>query len=269
MGNFINGYQFFRNFPLTDDSKIQTVGYDDFRHVAPVTHARMQSFYTWHLVLRGSGYLELNGQSYNVRAGEMFFCSPGMQMRYFPTEDNPWAYVWFSLSDITACGMEFFGSPIAVRRIPSFEIVKERLETLISTLSKRNGGQYLALSVFYELIDLCAEEKPPAEMDTIRQMIDDNVMLVQFSIEQLCRDVGISHSHLLRLFKKTYGTTLVNYCFKKRIAHARELLVSTDLSVQSIAYSCGFSDPVHFMKSFKKETGVTALFYRKLHRVSI
>ncbi len=269
MEKFIEAYQFFRNFPITDDSKLQTVGYDDFKHVAPVTHARMQSFYTWHLVVRGSGYLELNGKSYNVHAGEMFFCSPGMQMRYFPKEDDPWAYVWFSLNDITACCMEFFHDPVAVRPIPDFAYVYERLRTLLEDLSLRGGGQYLALSAFYDIADRCLEEKPPAELETVRQMIDDNVMLVQFSIEQLCRDVGISHSHLLRLFKQTYGTTLVNYCLKKRLAHARELLVSTELSVQSIAYSCGFSDPVHFMKTFKKETGLTALFYRKFHRVSL
>ena len=60
--------------------------------------------------------------------------------------------------------------------------------------------------------------------------------------------------------------TLINYVIKKRVMYACELLETTDLSVTAVALSCGFSDILHFMKIFKRETGTTALEYRNKHK---
>ena len=49
----------------------------------------------------------------------------------------------------------------------------------------------------------------------------------------------------------------------KRIELACELLENSDLSVRSVAHSCGFSDEIHFMKTFKSRTGMTAAEYRR------
>ncbi|MBQ8793630.1 MAG: helix-turn-helix transcriptional regulator [Clostridia bacterium] len=73
----------------------------------------------------------------------------------------------------------------------------------------------------------------------------------------------MSHAHLLRLFKKEYGITPIKYIINKRIELACELLKTTDLSVSSVAFSCGFSDEIHFMKTFKKLIGKSALNYKR------
>ena len=52
---------------------------------------------------------------------------------------------------------------------------------------------------------------------------------------------------------------------KAKTAKAKELLVSTELSVYEISEKCGYDSPTHFMKQFKSETGMTALQYRKGH----
>ena len=96
-------------------------------------------------------------------------------------------------------------------------------------------------------------------------MIDGSFTLPSFSIDQLCRDAGISHAQLLRRFKKAYGTTVIAYVVRKRIEHACELLEATDLPVYSVAFSCGFADEIHFMKTFKAQTGLSATAYRRLH----
>ena len=68
---------------------------------------------------------------------------------------------------------------------------------------------------------------------------------------------------LLRLFKEEYGRTVRRYLIEKRLAYACELLENSDMPVCSVALSCGFSDEIHFMKSFKKQYGMTATEYRK------
>ena len=98
-------------------------------------------------------------------------------------------------------------------------------------------------------------------------MIDAGFTMPSFRVESLCADTGFSHAQLLRLFKKNYGETPMHYLIEKRMELAKELLEETALPVCSVAYSCGYSDELHFMKCFKRYTGMTALAYRKARSV--
>ena len=52
------------------------------------------------------------------------------------------------------------------------------------------------------------------------------------------------------------------FLMKFRITKAAELLYNTDLPISNIAYSCGYSDPLAFSKTFKKIKGVSPKEYR-------
>ena len=55
----------------------------------------------------------------------------------------------------------------------------------------------------------------------------------------------------------------LNEVFKNRIAKAVELLQLTKLPIESIAISCGYSDPMVFSKAFRQEKTVSPSAYRK------
>lgn len=48
-----------------------------------------------------------------------------------------------------------------------------------------------------------------------------------------------------------------------RISYAEILLQTTTFSMESIAEACGYSNPVHFFRQFKKIKGITPAKYRK------
>ena len=52
---------------------------------------------------------------------------------------------------------------------------------------------------------------------------------------------------------------LTNY----RLTQAAELLAITDISIESVALSCGYSDPLVFSKAFKAKNGITPSQYRR------
>ena len=108
-----------------------------------------------------------------------------------------------------------------------------------------------------------SDRRPRTAISAVRELIDESFAVTDFKIEKLCLDSGFSHSQLLRLFKNEYGRTIRDYLIDKRLERARTLLETTELSVYSIAVSSGFSDEVHFMKSFKRHFGVTASEYRR------
>lgn len=265
MGKFITQPKFVRHFPVTVESCISHVGYNDFSVVKPAYAFRVQTLYTLHIVLSGRGTLEIGGKTYRINAEEMFFIPPGVAMRYFPDPDAPWEYVWFVLKgDIARHYGQLLGFSLGapVRSCQYFHKIRNALGGLFDAL-ERGGGYFSALSCLYALMDICTSYAPRTGIRVVKEQIDESFALPEFNINQLCLDTGISHAHLLRLFKQAYGCTIKKYVTDKRMDLACELLLTTDLSVKSVAYSCGFSDEIHFMKTFKKEKGISALQFRK------
>ena len=269
MDAFIEKMQFVRHFPSEEDSFIRTVGYDNFLAVKPLYAFRMQSFYTWHFILSGSGILEIGGRVYSVAQGQMFFIPPGEIMRYYPDKDTPWDYVWFSLTgDMAAKYGRLLGFSVnsPVKSMQYFQGVRRRLQKLFATLVEENGGVFSVLSAFYGILELCTSDAAPSGIQAVKRYIDESFTLPGFCVEQLCYDAGLSHAQLLRLFRSAYGMTVIKYVINKRITLACELLTTTDMSVGSVALSCGFSDEPHFMRTFKQRVGISALQYRKKHK---
>jgi YesN/AraC family two-component response regulator len=82
------------------------------------------------------------------------------------------------------------------------------------------------------------------------------------SIDDICRDLYINKYYLTHLFKDAMGVPPLKYMITKRITLAKELLSTTDLSVEEVALKCGYSDVTYFIKVFKKAEGITPIEYK-------
>lgn len=82
------------------------------------------------------------------------------------------------------------------------------------------------------------------------------------SLKELAKENNVSSNYLSGLFKKENGVTLTEYVNSKRIEHAKHLLKSTNLQIQTIAQHCGIFDLHYFCRIFKKMTGKTPSAYR-------
>ena len=267
MGKFLQEPAFVRFFHSSDDFSVTNIGYDDFSVVKGAYAPRVQHSYTWHFVLSGRGHLEIGGRSYDLSGGDSFFIPPDTKMCYYPDQRDPWEYVWISLrGDAAATFGEQLGFSLGRAVLPCRHLgrTEQILRRTVESLREERCGYYGVLSAFYELVDLWVlESRPRTAIGAVRELIDESYTVADFSVEKLCRDVGFSHAQLLRLFKREYGKTVRRYVIEKRIALACELLKKSDLSVRSVAFSCGFSDEIHFIKTFKSLVGVTASDYRR------
>ena len=54
-----------------------------------------------------------------------------------------------------------------------------------------------------------------------------------------------------------------------RISRAEQLLSWSELSIESVAWSCGYKDALVFAKVFKKMIGMPPSSYRKKHQTEI
>lgn len=79
-------------------------------------------------------------------------------------------------------------------------------------------------------------------------------------------ELHINSSYLSRLFLSEAGTSFSACLSHIRINHAKEMLRTTDLSVEEIALRCGFCNSSHFIKFFHTAEGLTPMRYRTMWR---
>lgn len=84
------------------------------------------------------------------------------------------------------------------------------------------------------------------------------------SCAALARVLNYSVSYLEYVFKKEADTTVKAYINKVRLNKARALLLSSDISITELAYSCGFCDSNYFSSAFKKAFGVSPKKFRAM-----
>ena len=82
-------------------------------------------------------------------------------------------------------------------------------------------------------------------------------------IDNVAERLGMSRRYFTRLFRKTTGTSWLNYIRNLRLKHAQQLLRATDRSIATIAFECGFEDLSSFYRAFKSATGTSPQRWRE------
>jgi len=85
------------------------------------------------------------------------------------------------------------------------------------------------------------------------------------TLEDTAALAGFSKFHFTRLFRQVTNTSFYKYLSNKRIAHAKELLISGKYSIMEVAYLSGFSSHCSFTRMFKLVTGSTPNEFRKMY----
>lgn len=85
------------------------------------------------------------------------------------------------------------------------------------------------------------------------------------TLGQIAAAIRISESQLTHEFKRYTGNTPYQYLLSVRLQHARQMLITSVLSLEEIAPQCGFQSASQFIRVFKKHTGITPHKFRKIH----
>ena len=120
----------------------------------------------------------------------------------------------------------------------------------------------ISIAKVAELTETSEKKKSYETVRKVIQYIENN-----YSSDLSNKTIGeyfhFNPSYLNRIFKENTGDTLHNFLVRYRMNLAMDLLHTTNLPVNEIASTIGFSDIPHFIKSFKKQTGKTPGEYRR------
>jgi signal transduction histidine kinase/DNA-binding response OmpR family regulator len=141
---------------------------------------------------------------------------------------------------------------------------KKELQVRLNKLIE--GRQKLKTKYSEILYQTTGIEKPKGLneifLQKIMEALGKNFQDEQYDLHGLCVDVGISRAQLHRKFIALTGKSTTDFIRHYRIKKAKELLISSDISISEIAYHVGFKDPNYFTKSFLKENGITPSNFR-------
>ncbi len=94
-------------------------------------------------------------------------------------------------------------------------------------------------------------------LEIIEQRFSESIRL-----STVADELHINSSYLSRLFLSETGTSFSACLSHTRISHAKEMLRTTEYSVEEIAVRCGFCNSSHFIKFFHAAEGMTPMQYR-------
>ena len=128
-----------------------------------------------------------------------------------------------------------------------------------------NDLQTNLLKAGLELMD----DKKAALVEKIKHVIiemvhyADEMPDVNFS-DYLSEKLNHNYNYLSNLFSEVKGTTIEQYIILHKIEKAKELIIYDELNITEIAYKLNYSSVGHLSNQFKKITGLSPSFFKKL-----
>ena len=91
----------------------------------------------------------------------------------------------------------------------------------------------------------------------LTELVEANLANEHFGIEELAREMGMSHSSIHRKLRSASNQNISQFIREIRLKKAKELLLNEDLTAAEIAYRVGFGSPTYFNKCFHATFGVS------------
>ncbi|NAY91200.1 helix-turn-helix domain-containing protein [Muricauda sp. JGD-17] len=82
----------------------------------------------------------------------------------------------------------------------------------------------------------------------------------------LSEKLGYDYTYLSNTFSEVKGITIQHYIIKHKIEKVKELLLYDELNLTEIGHKLHYSSPSHLSNQFKKVTGLTPSFFKKMKK---
>jgi len=82
--------------------------------------------------------------------------------------------------------------------------------------------------------------------------------------EYISEKLHLDYTYLANLFSEATGVTIEHFIILHKIERVKELLLYDELNLTEISYRLNYSSVAHLSNQFKKVTGLTPSFFKKL-----
>jgi AraC-like DNA-binding protein len=247
-------------------------------------HRGERRFAVLQYTLGGEGRLCWEGLEYRLLPGDLMVVAIPHDHRYEFLEGEPWRFVYVCLTgseSMRAVDAARTAGPV-IRLEHSSRLVELMCDAVRLAKAMVDGASAgradpdrdnlsfrysaLAYGIGMELLAVAKIRRAEAhEVETTRSA--QRLMRAwsggKIGVADVAAELGMSRSHLTRLFTATAGVSPRAFLEQVRIERAVDLLYTTSASIKQIAAECGFSDPGYFSKAFARCTGEAPRAFRR------
>lgn len=273
---FLDYFPVMPSRPITPHVAATSVYGERFRQKKSYTNWRPRGGSDWLLIYTeaGSGRIRAEASETCTAPGDLLLYEPGIPQDY-ATAPQPghWQLLWahFHPRAEWRPRMEW---PLMTPGVRLVKIPDEFRSDFVDAMTRmirhcRRKTSDLAMNAMEEALlwgheSAARSQEPPVDerIRRARQILTEDFKK-PFSLSDLAQRCGLSVSRFSHLFQQT-GQTPQQFLEQQRLAHGRQLLQRTNLSIEHIAADCGYEDPFYFTKRFTRSQGQSPRCFRAL-----
>lgn len=136
--------------------------------------------------------------------------------------------------------------------------INEKEKSILSSSLNKIGFELIDnhLSGLIEKIKQLVIKKARFEVDEKDKKLNLSIFLSE--------KLHYEYTHLSSIFSSVEGRTIENFYIEQRIEKAKELLIYGEMSLSQIAFELEYSSTAHLSNQFKKITGLTPSYFKKV-----
>lgn len=238
-------------------------------------------------ILSGEQKFSIEGQLYDVTAGDIILINPGVRHHTVAIPDGEPALLFFAgFTDFSFKGMpqnciilpdgEYILHTKAQQRQ---EVIGLCLNMVAECFNHQVGQYFMQKSYLIQLLMLIMRQILAEPENTqrschfetyhksyvvreIRTYLNEHYT-EKISLDLIAKNMYLSSAYISKIFKEETGEAPINYLIKLRLEKAKEQLEQLEeFSIKTISTSVGYEDVYYFSKLFKKYYGMSPLNYR-------
>lgn len=235
------------------------------------------------IVLRGTGQLTYEGDSYTLQSGDCVFIDckkpyshqTGSNTDVEKKNEELWSLQWVhfygpNMGAIYRKYQERGGKPVfQTSQLNSYHDILDELYTIASSpdyVRDMRIHEKLSSLLILLMEDAWDDTQMQATPDTldiqaIKDYLDENFKR-RISLDDLADSFYLNKYYLMKLFKDRYGMTINAYLNQTRVTWVKQQLRFTDKTVETLAAELQI-DPAYLSRLFKKVEGTSPTEFRK------
>ncbi|WP_404422650.1 helix-turn-helix domain-containing protein [Nibricoccus sp. IMCC34717] len=223
----------------------------------------------------GDGWVETRGAVQRIREGQVAVIPANLPHSYGSWEDRTWSQQWIHFNGSDADGLQSWlleGVRGSVLNVTEGARVGPAIQECIQWTHKAHTDSMLlglcsaAMRVLGLVLDARRQSGRPAL--ATEERVRETIALMKanlekpLTLEELAQRAALSVAQYGQLFRRLLGTTPMKMYHQLRISRACALILDTTLPIRVIGEMCGYPDPFHFSRAFRKLMGQSPQNYR-------
>ena len=157
-----------------------------------------------------------------------------------------------------------FGAEAYVEKPFSFNYLKTQVLSLLN--NRRIEREAFSKRPFFPVHNMQMNKGDEEFANRVIQEIQNNITDINFGVERMAEDLGMSRSNLLRKIKNLFNLSPVDFIRLIRLKKAAEFIQEGKFRIGDIGYMVGINSPSYFAKLFLKQFGMTPKEFEKQNR---